>query len=91
MVAQLACAERLHRLAGHVVPTAIPSPAAATAAWASVLAKFPDGVTPDTPAGWTDGFLFSNGARLHYWRTPAGNRPDGTPQGERDRGFRGLT
>ena len=83
MAAQPAYAERLRRVAGHVVSTTkpiAPSPAAGTAAWESVLAKFPDGVTPDTPAGWTDGFLISNGARLHYWRTPGGNRPDGTPK-----------
>jgi pimeloyl-ACP methyl ester carboxylesterase len=67
--------ERLHRLAPHIMP----SPAAATP-WDRVLAKFPDGVAPKPPAGWEDGFLMSHGARLHYWRSPGGSRPDGSPR-----------
>jgi pimeloyl-ACP methyl ester carboxylesterase len=31
-------------------------------------------VPPSPPEGWTDGYLFSNGIRLHYWRT-GGNKP----------------
>jgi len=24
---------------------------------------------PEPPAGWTDGYVFANGIRIHYWRT----------------------
>jgi pimeloyl-ACP methyl ester carboxylesterase len=26
---------------------------------------------PQPPAGWTDGYVFANGIRIHYWRTGA--------------------
>jgi pimeloyl-ACP methyl ester carboxylesterase len=26
---------------------------------------------PQPPAGWTDGYVFANGIRIHYWRTAA--------------------
>lgn len=29
---------------------------------------------PQPPAGWTDGYVFANGIRIHYWRT-GGNKP----------------
>ncbi len=31
-------------------------------------------VPPSPPAGWFDGYVLSNGIRIHYWRT-GGNRP----------------
>jgi pimeloyl-ACP methyl ester carboxylesterase len=27
---------------------------------------------PEPPAGWTDGYVFANGIRIHYWRTGGG-------------------
>ena len=57
-----------------------PAPAAAPSTWEELLAKDPDGVPLAPHPGWRDAFLYVNGVRLHYWRTPGGNRPDGTPK-----------
>ena len=57
-----------------------PSPVAAPSTWEQLLAKYPDHVPLAPHAGWRDAFLFVNGVRLHYWRTPGGNRPDGSPK-----------
>eukprot|EP01044_Picomonas_judraskeda_P010291 COSAG03_NODE_1312_length_4349_cov_92.778563_5_plen_205_part_00 len=56
------------------------APAAAPSTWEELLAKYPDGVPLAPHPGWRDAFLYVNGVRLHYWRTPGGNRPDGTPK-----------
>jgi pimeloyl-ACP methyl ester carboxylesterase len=31
------------------------------------------GATPAPPSAWTDGYVYTNGIRLHYWRTGAGS------------------
>ena len=35
----------------------------------SLLALAAYGITPAPPAGWTEGYVLTNGVRLHYWRT----------------------
>jgi pimeloyl-ACP methyl ester carboxylesterase len=37
----------------------------------SVAAAAPAFAGPEPPAGWTDGYVFANGIRIHYWRTGA--------------------
>lgn len=38
-----------------------------------LLVGLASAVPPSPPAGWSDGYLFSNGIRIHYWRT-GGNK-----------------
>lgn len=38
----------------------------------ALLAAAPAYAGPQPPAGWTEGYVMSNGIRLHYWRTGAG-------------------
>jgi pimeloyl-ACP methyl ester carboxylesterase len=35
----------------------------------SVACAAPAFAGPQPPAGWTDGYVFANGIRIHYWRT----------------------
>ena len=35
----------------------------------SLAATVPTSAGPQPPAGWTDGYVFANGIRIHYWRT----------------------
>ena len=37
----------------------------------SVASAAPAFAGPEPPAGWTDGYVFANGIRIHYWRTGA--------------------
>jgi pimeloyl-ACP methyl ester carboxylesterase len=37
----------------------------------SVVCVTPAFAGPQPPAGWTDGYVFANGIRIHYWRTGA--------------------
>jgi len=37
----------------------------------SVVCAAPAFAGPQPPAGWTDGYVFANGIRIHYWRTGA--------------------
>lgn len=37
----------------------------------SVVCAAPAFAGPQPPAGWTDGYVFANGIRIHYWRTAA--------------------
>jgi pimeloyl-ACP methyl ester carboxylesterase len=37
----------------------------------SVACAAPAFAGPQPPAGWTDGYVFANGIRIHYWRTGA--------------------
>jgi pimeloyl-ACP methyl ester carboxylesterase len=38
------------------------------------LCAAPSSAAPQTPAGWTDGYVMANGIRIHYLRT-GGNKP----------------
>lgn len=40
----------------------------------SSVATVPAAAGPQPPAGWTEGYVFANGIRIHYWRT-GGNKP----------------
>jgi pimeloyl-ACP methyl ester carboxylesterase len=44
---------------------------------------------PEPPAGWTDGYVFANGIRIHYWRTGtnAGKPPLVLAHGSSDDGL----
>ena len=37
----------------------------------SLVCVTPAFAGPQPPAGWTDGYVFANGIRIHYWRTGA--------------------
>jgi len=39
----------------------------------ALLAAVPAYAGPQPPAGWTEGYVMSNGIRIHYWRTGAGS------------------
>jgi pimeloyl-ACP methyl ester carboxylesterase len=39
----------------------------------ALLAAVPAFAGPQPPAGWTEGYVMSNGIRIHYWRTGAGS------------------
>jgi pimeloyl-ACP methyl ester carboxylesterase len=40
--------------------------------FAALLAAAPASAGPQPPAGWTEGYVMSNGIRLHYWRSGGG-------------------
>jgi pimeloyl-ACP methyl ester carboxylesterase len=41
---------------------------------AVILLAVTAAAAPPPPAGWTDGYVLTNGIRIHYWRT-GGNKP----------------
>ena len=55
----------------------------------SVACAAPAFAGPEPPAGWTDGYVFANGIRIHYWRTGtnAGKPPLVLAHGSSDDGL----
>jgi pimeloyl-ACP methyl ester carboxylesterase len=79
------CTERRLRvlsssIQGYPAAAALPPSVKPASTWEEILAKYPNDVTVTPHPGWKGGFLYVNEVRLHYWRTPGGSRPDGTPK-----------
>lgn len=51
-------------------------PTEAAPLWA--FATWEDNISPAPPTGWSSRYVMANGIRVHYWRTPGGERSDGT-------------
>jgi pimeloyl-ACP methyl ester carboxylesterase len=54
---------------------ALKSSACVALTFMALLAAAPATAGPQPPAGWTDGYVMSNGIRLHYWRTGGAGKP----------------